>query len=49
MTKDRDKKQLARDQQLLEAARLGQFNQLETILRHHQQLKSKRRTNPLAR
>uniref|UniRef100_A0A6G1SKA8 Ankyrin repeat and SAM domain-containing protein 1A n=1 Tax=Aceria tosichella TaxID=561515 RepID=A0A6G1SKA8_9ACAR len=47
MTKERDKK-LGRDRQLLEAAQLGQFNQLETILCQFQQLKTKKRSNPLA-
>ena len=47
MTRDREK--LAREQQLLEAARLGQLKQLEAILGQIQQLKTKRRSNPLAR
>jgi hypothetical protein len=48
MTRERDKK-LGKEQQLLDAARLGQFNQLETILRQFDQLKTKKRSNPLAR
>lgn len=47
MTRDKEKK-FAKDQLLLEAARLGQVNQLEIILKEFQH-KSKKRSNPLAR
>lgn len=47
MTKGKEKK-VGRDQQLLEAARLGQLKQLETLLGEFQ-VKSKKRSNPLAR
>ena len=48
MTRDKEKK-LTKEQQLLNAARLGQVEQLEAILNQFMQLKSKKRTNPLAR
>lgn len=48
MTKDKEKK-VGKDQLLLEAARLGQIERLEAILSQNQQLKSRKKTNPLAR
>lgn len=48
MTKEKDKK-VANEQLLLEASRLGNVAQLETILGQFQQSKAKKKTNPLAR
>lgn len=49
MTKDIKDKKLNKNQQLLEASRLGQLQQLECILSQFQQLESRKKTNPLAR
>lgn len=48
MTKDKPKK-IDKSQKLLEASRLGQLQQLELLLSQFHQLKSKKKTNPLAR
>lgn len=48
MAKERDKK-VGKDQVLLEASRLGQYKQIESILRQFHTLKTKKKTNPLAR
>lgn len=48
MTREKERK-LNKEQQLLDAARLGQLEQLETLLSQFTQLKSKKRTYPLQR
>lgn len=48
MAKEKDKK-IGKDQILLEASRLGQYKQIESILSQFHTLKSKKKTNPLAR
>lgn len=48
MTKEKEKK-VGKDQLLLEASRLGHLHQLESILGQLRQLKSKKKSNPLAR
>lgn len=49
MTREKEKKPGSKEQQLLDAARLGHAEQLETFLSHFTQLKTKKRSNPLAR
>lgn len=48
MTKEKEKK-LAKEQVLLEAARLGQLDRLEAILSQSQVVKWRKKSNPLAR
>mgnify|MGYP006965677684 CR=1 FL=1 len=48
MAKEKDRK-TGKDQLLLEASRLGDARQLESILGQLQALKSKKKSNPLAR
>lgn len=49
MIKDRAERKIGKEQKLLEAARLGQVEQLEQILSCFAQQKSWKKSNPLAR
>lgn len=49
MTKDKPDKKLAKEQLLLEAARLGRFDELESVLGQSPMQRFKKKSNPLAR